>query len=411
MASGLAALALLLAVAAFWAMRAPIHGAVIAEGRVEPALGRQPVQHPEGGQVRAVLVTEGAQVAAGQPLLLLDDALLRPEGDLLAAQHRDLAALRARLLAERDGITLVFEPSDNPATRNAQDEQARLLAARRDADSQTTARLHARIAQADTRIATLRTESAALTRQQLLIARELADQQSLLARGLAQSSRVLALEREAAALEGRQAEVAATIAAAESAASDARLEIAERGATRRVEAAAALRDLDLTLAELAARQDLLDHRRAALTLRAPAAGRILALQITRAPGLLRPGEPALFVLPSDAQPIIAAHAAPDAITRIALGQPALLRLTGHDQRLTPELTGHVTGISADTLTAPATGAAFFRLEITPDLPLPDGITLTPGLPVEVFLATATATPAQILLEPLLAYFRRALRDR
>ena len=54
-----------------------IDSAVIAPGTLMVELNRRNVQHLEGGIVGEVLVREGALVAAGQPLIRLDDTRVR----------------------------------------------------------------------------------------------------------------------------------------------------------------------------------------------------------------------------------------------------------------------------------------------------------------------------------------------
>lgn len=406
--AGFATILLLVAGFGAWATLAPIEGAIITMGQVEVAEGRQPIQHPEGGRVRAVHITEGGAVVAGQVLLELDDDGLRPEIALVEAQIAALTARAARLTAERDGADVVTFPPGGDAAEQA--EQASLFTARREAEARTTARLIAHAASVTRQAEILRGEVASITRQQALVAAELSDQQGLFERGLAQSARVLGLEREAAALEGRQAELIAAIAAAEAQAADAILQQAERAATRQAEAGAALRELDLALSELRARHDLLTSREAALVLRAPLSGRVWGLQVTRAPAVLRPAEPALFLIPEDAPPVIAARIAPEDIDRITPDQRVRMRLTALDPHNTPEVTGRVTTVAPDVTSDPASGASFYRVEIIADAPLPAGITLLPGMQAEVFLLTGTTSPARYLLAPLLDHFRRALRD-
>jgi hypothetical protein len=60
-----------------WGAFAMIDSAVIAPGTLMVELNRRNVQHLEGGIVGEVLVREGALVAAGQPLIRLDDTRVR----------------------------------------------------------------------------------------------------------------------------------------------------------------------------------------------------------------------------------------------------------------------------------------------------------------------------------------------
>ena len=59
-----------------WATLTQLSGAIVAQGQIEVERDRQVVQHPDGGVVAEILVTEGARVKAGQPLLRLDGAAL-----------------------------------------------------------------------------------------------------------------------------------------------------------------------------------------------------------------------------------------------------------------------------------------------------------------------------------------------
>jgi len=90
-----------------------------------------------------------------------------------------------------------------------------------------------------------------------------------------------------------------------------------------------------------------------------------------------------------------------------------LRFPSFDARMTPELEGYVTRVSADTFIDEATGAAFYEVEIM----LADGelrqlgdVTLLPGMPVEAFIRTQDRTPLAYLVQPLSDYFSRAFRE-
>src|SRR5260370_22381845 len=88
--------------AGLWAAYAPLESAAHATGVVEVASSRKTVQHLEGGIVGAILVHDGERVAAGQPLIRLDDTKARTTLAALQGQYWDTLASEARLIAARD---------------------------------------------------------------------------------------------------------------------------------------------------------------------------------------------------------------------------------------------------------------------------------------------------------------------
>ncbi len=76
-----------------WACLAKFEEAIPAQGKLEPKGMVQPVQAPVGGVVKAVLVTEGQTVEAGDPLLSLDPKTAQ-------AQLDSLTSIRTKLLEE-----------------------------------------------------------------------------------------------------------------------------------------------------------------------------------------------------------------------------------------------------------------------------------------------------------------------
>ncbi|MBQ7248490.1 MAG: hypothetical protein IJS21_00490, partial [Deltaproteobacteria bacterium] len=88
-------------VGGLWVTFAQISGAVIASGEVKVDTERKTVQHLEGGIIREIFVRNGDIVAAGQPLVSLDNPRVVASVDQIGLQ---LAALRiedSRLVAEK----------------------------------------------------------------------------------------------------------------------------------------------------------------------------------------------------------------------------------------------------------------------------------------------------------------------
>ena len=80
-----------------WLAIAPLSSAAVATGVVSPDSSRKSIQHLEGGIVREVLVKDGEVVAAGQPLVVLEDTQARAQVQALRAQWHRLAAVRSRI--------------------------------------------------------------------------------------------------------------------------------------------------------------------------------------------------------------------------------------------------------------------------------------------------------------------------
>lgn len=412
--------ALLLGTTLFWGLNTDIEGAIVAPGQIQVESNRQVVQHPDGGVVASIAVTEGQPVKAGDLLLTLDGSLLASELAIVEGQLFETRARRARLEAERDDASTVTIPpdlADIAATRadvaDQVEGQLRLFEARRDTLARQTEQLARRKEQTAAQIDGIDAQSKALQTQLDLIRAELADQQALLEKGLAQSSRVLALEREQANLLGRSGELAAERAQAEGRITETDLEVLRLAAARREEASTLLRDIGSAEIELTERRRALLERIARLEVRAPVAGIILGLAVTTPRAVIRPADPILYIVPQDRPLVIAARIAPIHVDEVHVGQSVRVTLPAFSSRTTPELTGTLSLISADALTDQTTGQTYYRAEIT--LPLDQAaklgdLTLLPGMPVDSFIRTGARTPMAYLLKPFTDYFAKAFRE-
>ncbi|MFN3723731.1 MAG: HlyD family type I secretion periplasmic adaptor subunit [Paracoccaceae bacterium] len=402
-----------------WSITTTISGAIVAPGRIEVEQNRQVVQHPDGGVVAEILVSEGSAVMAGDILLRLDGALVKSELLIIDGQLSEVQARRARLEAERDdALDMVVPPAlaeraaANPDAAEQIEGQRRLFIARKETLAGTIEQLEKRKAQTVSQIGGIDAQATALSDQLDLIGKELTDQQALLAKGLAQAPRVLALQREASRLAGQVGELAATRAQAEGRITEIELEILGLSSQRREDANAQLRDIGTAELELSQRQRTLSEQVARLDIRAPVSGTVLGLQVTTPRAVLRPADPVAHIVPQDRPLVIAAQIAPIHIDEVFVGQPVKLMFPAFSARTTPELNGHVTIVSADSLTDPVTNVPFYRAEISmaPEEAERLGQTLLPGMPVDAFIQTEARTPLAYLIKPFTDYFTHAFRE-
>ena len=404
-----------------WGVLATLSGAVIASGQVEVDQNRQAVQHLDGGTVAEVLVREGDRVDQDALLLRLNSAVLTSDLAIVEGQLFELMARRGRLEAERDGLTgIVFDPelvdaaAASPEVAAQVEGQVRLHATRRDALAQETDQLSKRRGQIETQIEGIRAQRTALDEQFRLIGLELADQQTLLDRGLAQAPRVLALRREAARLDGTRGELIAAEGEAEGRITEIGIEILRLDTRLREEAQTSLRDTEAREIELAERRRGLRDRITRLEVRAPVAGTVYGLQVFGPGAVLRPADPVLSIVPDGRPLIITARVPVVAIDEVTPGQATTVKFPAFDQRTMPDVLGSVTRLSADAFVDQATQQAFYRAEITlsqDELAKLGAVTLLPGMPVEAFIRTRDRSPFGYLVQPLVIYFDRAFRER
>lgn len=416
---GVLGLLLLLGGFGTWAVMAEITGAVIAAGRVEVDQNRQVIQHPDGGVVEAIAVDEGSFVNTGDLLIRLDSDDLSSELAVVEGQLYEILARAARYQAERDDLAaLAFDEilttSGDPRAAELMDGQTRLFEARLETAASQEDQLRKQQDQIESQIAGIRAQEEALVTQLGLIEEELGDQQVLLDRGLAQASRVLALQREKANLAGRAGELSATAAQAEGRINEIELQLLQIGISRREDSISRLRDLQYNQLELEERRRSLVRRLDRLDIRAPVSGVVYGLQVFAPRSVILGADPVMFLVPQDRPLVITAEVPPTDIDQISIAQDVALRFTALDQRRTPELYGRVMTISADAFTDEARGASYYRAEIVLNegeiQRLPEGSVIVPGMPVDAFIRTGERTPLAYLVKPLADYFARAFRE-
>jgi HlyD family type I secretion membrane fusion protein len=396
-----------------WAAFAPLDAGAYARGQIAVSGNRQAVQHREGGVVAALHVAEGDTVRRGQILLSLASGELRATERGVAGQVYALLAQRARLTAERDGLRGIpappefagLPPEDAALARESLRIQQLQFGARRTGRSTETGVLGQRIAQLNEQILGYERQIAANVEQQRLIQEELAGMRSLAEKGYAPMTRVRALERTAAQLDGELGSLRAQIARSREAVGETRLQMSGVSTEMNEDVADQLRQIDVQLNELRPRLAELRSQLARSEVRAPASGQVVGLTIFTQGGVIQPGQTLMEIVPNDASQIIVAQVSPNDVDNLRIGQTTEVRFPGLRERNPPAIHGRVTRISADSFTVEQTGASYFRAEIV--VPADElaqlgraADALRPGAPVEVIILLRKRTALNYLLEPL-----------
>jgi HlyD family secretion protein len=403
-----------------WATFAPLESAAIASGAVEAESSRKTIQHLEGGIIGRILVKDGDEVATGQPLIRLDDTRAYANVLVLQMQLLEAQALEARLLAERDGRTVIdFPQVPGQVAQDAQEftqvtaGQVKIFETRRKLQTSRIEVIQQRKAQTEQEIAGLRFQAAATLKRAAIIKDELAGVAPLVAKGLQTRVRLLRLEREQAEIDGRYGDILAQISRAEQSIGESQAMILKLESDQNTEVAQSLRDTQALIAQLDERIQAASDILARTIIRAPEAGTVTDLRIHTPGGVVAAGEPLLDLVPRQDRLIVRALVKPEDIDLVRPGLEARVRLLSYKHRRVPPVDGVLTYVSADSLVSKETERAYYTARVRIDEAslhsLPD-VEIMPGMPVEVMIKTGEFTVAHYVLRPVFDSFNRAFRE-
>jgi HlyD family secretion protein len=403
-----------------WAATAEISGAVIAPGVVVVDSNVKKVQHSTGGIVAELLVREGALVKEGEVVVRLDETVTRANLAVVKKSLDELMARQARLEAERDGDETIAFPDDllarveNNDVGRAVTGERTLFNLRRTSRAGQTSQLRERIGQLQEQVQGMTMQIAAKRREAELIAKELEGVRDLYRKNLVTLQRVTILERDAVRIEGEHGQLVSSRAQAAGRISETELQILQVDQDLRSEVAKELREIQSKMVELVERRVAAEDQLKRVEIRSPQTGRVHQLAIHTVGGVVSPGEPMMLVVPKSDDLTIEARVAPQDIDQIRVKQSAVLRLSAFNQRTTPEIFGEVTRISPDITTDQRTGISYYTIRIgmpPAELAKIEGLTLTPGMPVEAFVRTADRTALTYFTKPLMDHVNRAFREQ
>lgn len=417
--AGYASVFLALGVFGGWAALASINGAVIAGATIVVESYSKKVQHKEGGIVSRILVRDGDRVTAGQDLIILDPTDAKAELGITEGLLDELLIKKARLEAQRDGAGAMTLPPEMAA--RAQEPQltqiiagqGRLLSSSKESVESKAKQLRQQIEQLKEQISGFEAQIAANGEQTALITKELANLKKLQSSGLVPSSRVLAVEREAAQLEGQRGELTASKASAKSQIGEVELRILQLDEDLRTQVLTELRDTDAKITEYKERRVALSSRLMRTAVKAPITGTIYQLAVHTEGGVVGAGETLMLIVPEGDDLVLQAMVLPNDIDQVAMGQQAQIRFPAFNARLTPEVFGEVRQVAADTTRLDEKSPPFYAVRIiipAAELKKLGANKLKPGMTAEAFIQTTARSPLSYLLKPLTDQFARSMRE-
>jgi HlyD family secretion protein len=378
------------------------------------------VQHPTGGTIAQILVHDGMHVKEGELLARLNEVQVGANLQVIMKQLDETRVRIARLTAERDGMDEPQLPREL-ATRTGDKDIEQLITsenslfkARANARQSQKELLRGHVGQLGEEIVGLEAQIKSKGTQLDLISSELRGVQTLYDKQLVPLTRLTALQRESARLDGEREQLVSAIAETRSKISEAELQIIRIDQDLRAEVTKDLRESQDKEGELTERSVAAQDQMNRIDLRAPTSGVVHQLAVHTIGGVIGPAEVIMEIVPDSDNLQVQARLSPKDIDHVLVGQKALVRLSAFNQRTTPQLNGLVSYVSADLTHDKQTDAAYYTLRVTlPDAELGrlGALQLVSGMPAELFLQTGSRTMMSYLLKPITDQLQRTFSER
>ncbi len=389
-----------------WLATAQIAGAIIASGVVVVESNVKRVQHSAGGIVGEILVKNGDHVTPGQVVVRLDDTQTRAALGIVVSQLIELRGRKARLTAERDDATTIEYPegfeNDGPSSARVAAGERELLESRRLILQVQKSQLGERIEQLTLEGRGLTSQHDAKVTELKLVREELGRLRDLYQKNLVAVTRILAMQREEARINGEQGALLAQIGRSGGQIAEIKVQIANLEQTMRTEAQKELREVEGRIAELEERRVAAEDQLKRIDIRAPQGGMVHELGVHTVGGVIGPAETLMQVVPTGETLAVEIRLAPTDIDQATIGQTATLRFVAFNQRTTPEVSGVISRIGADSSKETQTGNAYYTARIGLDgdtLSRLGAVKLLPGMPVEAYITTTQRSALSFFLKP------------
>jgi HlyD family secretion protein len=405
-----------------WAATMELGGAVVASGSLVVDSNVKKVQHLSGGIVKEIKVREGDHVKTGDILVRLDETQTKAANSVVTKNLEELTAQQARFEAERDSADHIDFPaalielardSNSDAARTMIAEQ-KLFELRRQSREGKKAQLNERISQLKEEIRGDIGQAAAKEREIQLINKELQGVRELQQENLVPLSRLTALERDAARIEGERSQLTAATAQAKGKITETELQIIQVDQDLRSEVGKDLGETRAKVSEFVEREVATADQLRRLDIRAPQNGIVQQLAVHTVGGVIAAGDTIMLIVPDEDTLTVEVKIAPQDIDQLYVGQVATLRFTVFNARTTPEIEGKVSLISADITQDQRTGISYYLGRITPnatEIARLGDVKLIPGMPVTAFIKTSERTMLSYLTKPLRDQAERAFKEK
>lgn len=394
-----------------WAALTTLDKVTRGAGRVVPQTRNQIIQHLEGGIVSEILVREGQRVAAGAPLIRVDNSFSRAElqQNELELKARQVQAIR--LAAETSGERMFVAP-EVLARQLPQivAQETSLFRARQDGLRAQLQVAEEQQKQKKLELAEMRTRQNSSLREQDLVNQRLQSMRRLARIGAVSNNELLDNERTLQQIEARLASLVHEIPRLESAVSELSRRSEEITLRFRADAQKEQRETAIQIAKLEESITAMKDRSRRTEVVAPVAGTVNKLFVDTIGGVVKSGEPLVQLVPLDATVVIEARLSPQDRADVWPGLPAVIKVSAYDYAVYGGLKGRVLDISPDAFNDDK-GEPYFRVRLEADAgAFGPARPVIPGMLAQVDILSGQHSVLGYLFRPVQRLRSEALRQ-
>jgi len=402
-----------------WAAVTKIDRAVEAAGVVSIETNHKTVQHLEGGIIRAILVKEGDNVAAGTTLFRLENIQAKAAFDALDHQLFWALAIEARLIAERDqGETIAWPReiegrAEDSSFSHVIADQREDFSKRRDSLQAQIDALQSRIKQLAIQIEGVRVQQESTERQIAFIEKELVGLRALSEKNLVPVTRLYAMARERERLQSVVGQAVTDAAKAQGQIEEHKIEVQQLKEKFQEEVASSLVDTRQKISDLREKLTVAEDVLRRINVTAPVSGTVQNLKVFTVGQVVHPGDALLDIVPENEPLIVEAQFSPTDIDGVRAGQEAEIRFPTFHSRLIPLLVGRLESISRDRLFDEGSKQPYYRgIVVLDKAEIPEDLRsrVRAGMPSEVIVASGERTVLNYLVSPLSSTLRTTFID-
>jgi len=382
-----------------WATVSEFDQVISAEGKVVPSTSLQTINHMEGGVVKQIHVKSGEFVKAGTSLISLNPLEAGAGFQSKKFEFFQTLAKIRRLEAELKGGAPNFGEELETAHPNLVKTELLLLASRKE-------RLKANMASFDAQLRQKTSELLGAQKTLGLVSEERDVVRKLVERGLEPKLEAVRAEKTFAEAEARAQSIQASMDEIRDRKSVAVQEYKSEVLSEMAKASVEFNQLEQAVPVAADRADR-------STLRAPADGIVNRVLVSTVGGVLKPGEPAVEIVPMDTRLIFEVKVNPADIGFVQAKQRASIKLSTFDFSIFGSLEGVVDVVGADTLTNEK-GDTYYLVKVAPSSNISSTgreLQMIPGMTAQVDIIAGKRSALSYLSSPITKTVSQAFKEK